>query len=53
MGRKGQALVTLTQAVTTLRETRFNEPLKVLAFALFPTGIAAIDSEACPEEKAT
>ena len=53
MGRKEQALVTLTQAITRLRETRFSEPLKVLTFALFPSGIAAIDPEACPEEKAT
>ena len=53
MGRKEQVLVTLTQAIATLRETKFSEPLKVLSFALFPTGIAAIDLEACPEEKGT
>ena len=54
MGRKEQALVTLTQAITRLRETKiFSEPLKVLTFALFPTGIAANDPEACPEGKAT
>ena len=54
MGRKEQALVTLTQAITRLRETRLSEPLKVLTFALFPSGIiAAIDPEACPEGKAT
>jgi hypothetical protein len=53
MGRKEQALVTLTQAITRLRETRFSEPLKVLTFFLFLTGIAAIDPEACPKGKAT
>mgnify|MGYP001309108617 CR=1 FL=1 len=53
MGRTKQALVTLSQAITRPRETRLSEPLKVLNFALFPTGIAAIDPEACPEGKAT
>ena len=52
MGRKEHALVTLTQAITRLRETRFSEPLKVLTFALYPTGIATIYREASPDELA-
>ena len=36
MGRKEQVLVTLTQAIATLRETKFSEPLKfsLLLFSL-------------------
>ena len=46
MGRKEQVLVTRTQAIATLRETNFSDPLKVLTFVLLPTGLAAVDLEA-------